>query len=1122
MMKTINNWISIYLISGLAFLFSVAGYSQEDNSKTTDSQGDNLKEIVKKLENNYQVSITIDAKLENQETSSSSEEILKQTDIESALNILIKDSNFEFLKMRDDYYIIGEKNKTSKMKTELENQNKPKSNSISGQVLFASDHSPVPGAAVMVKGTNNGVISDIDGNFTIDVRPIDKYLVVSFLGMKNREIEITPDANYNISLEEDAFGLDEVIVAGVASQTSRKNLTISVAKVDGEELKEAHSSSAASALQGKVAGVTVVHANGLPGSGASIRLRGSTSLNGANAPLIIMDGIITSTNLADINIDDIESYEVVKGAAASALYGSRAGNGVVVITTKRGSRNKKGSTTVTIRQEIGSQEIPRYIEQATHHPYKLAEDWQDYTNFTKYEGVIYDTLGNVLFGNRLLSDSGWADQPYARLYEHQKDFYEKGIYNSTYASVAGNSEKTNFLISYEYNRQEGVLFSTDGYKRNNFRVNLDHNITDKLKISTSNLIVFTNSNAPGAYRSFSDLLFVSPDVDLTASNENGTPYKIIPDPWSVAENPLYPLVNRQKENKRRSLIGSLSAQYNAFDWLSLDAKYSYEYRNQYWSTLTPKGYLGFGGQSEGGTLYKRNYDNFDQYLQLTSNLNKQFGDFTAKLKLSYLFEDKTWNNVQVLGSDFLFSGVPQLDNTNPENADLSSYQGEEVAINYFGILDFDYKDKYLFSALYRYDASSLFGENVRWNPYYRFSFGYRLTEEFNIPGFDELKIRASRGTSGQRPGFSWQYETWSLNNGIAVPSRIGNKNLKPSETTETEIGIDMNFLRSFSFTFTYSNSTTDGAFALAPMPSHYGFPSQYQNVGELKSTVFEATLGYQLNTTSGFSWNTNFNFDRIRQKVGKLDIPEYTTGPRNAFYIKEGETFGIMYGYTWVRDLETMANQLPDGKTIEDYEINNEGYVIPAGSEGSLDEIPIKLDADNDGLGDKVQIGDGNPDFQLNWSNNFNFKGITLYFLLSWKNGGNIYNYTRQYTFRDQRDIVFDQSGKPDSEKKTVNYYNAFYDGTGINDYFIEDGSYLKVRELSLSYTLSKTNMPKFMKGYVKSIKIGFQARNLLTFTAYKGYDPEVASGADLTNYPFDDFGYPNYRTYTGSISINF
>ncbi len=1119
MMGKLRITISFLLISGLALMLNLNALAQSEASEQDDIQQIKLKDAVKTLEKTFNVSITIDGALGESLVKVSTEMLEQQKNIETALKLLIKDTDLSFLKMRDDFYVIGKKDANGNSMIQLEeNQNKKL---LKGVVYLKSEGSSIPGATILVKGTNNGVITDIDGNFSIEVSPKAKTLVVSYLGMKTQELEITDTQEYHVDLEEDAFGLDEVVVSGVASATPRKNLTISVSKVNDDVLKEAHSSSAASTLQGKVAGVTVVSANGMPGEGAAIRLRGSTSLTGANAPLVIMDGIILSTGLADINIDDIESMEVVKGAAASALYGSRAGNGVIVITTKRGNRNKEGSTTVSIRQELGSQEIPKYIEQATHHPYQLAEDNDEY-DYTRYEGVLYDPDGNVIAGNRKLTETGYADQEYAKLYEHQKDIYQKGFYNSTYVSVLGNSGKTNFSLSYEYNKQKGVLISTDGYSRNNFRINLDHQITDKLKITTSNLVVLTKSNNPGSYRSFSDLLFVSPDVDLYAPNEDGTPYKIEPDPWSVAENPIYPLINRHKESKRRSLVGSFAATYNAFKWLSLVGKYTYEYRNKYWSTYTPKGYLGFGGSDYEGTIYKRNYNKFDQNMQFTANLNQQFGDFTGKVKLSYLYENRHWDDMTILGRGLIFSGVPQLNNSNPENSTMSSYNGDEIAINYFGILDLDYKDKYLFSALLRYDASSLFGEHYRWNPYYRFSLGYRITEDITIPGVQELKVRASRGSSGQRPGYSWQYETWNIVDGGAEPSTIGNKDLRPSETTETELGIDMNFLRNFSFTFTYSQSTTKDAFALAPSPAHLGYPGQYQNVGQLSSQVFEASISAHIMSKSSFQWTSNLNFDRIRQQVDELAIPEYTDGPRSAFYVQEGETFGIMYGYTWVRDLDVMANQLPAGISISDFEINNEGYVIPAGTQGTLDEKPIKLDANNDGLGDKVQIGDGNPDFQLSWGNTFKYKGFNLYMLWSWKNGGDIYNYTRQYTFRDQRDLVFDQTNVPSAERKTVKYYDTFYDGTGINSYFIEDGSYLKLRELSLYYSLAGEALPYFLKGYVKSFRVGMQVRNLLTITNYKGYDPEVASGSDLTNYPFDNFGYPNYRTFTGSISINF
>ena len=1051
--------------------------------------------------------------------------MLNSATIDEAMEALVAGSTLKYKKLREDYFII--KTKSSKQQaipvTDTIKGVENEMRTISGKVTEAATGSPLPGVNVVVLGTTIGTVTDMEGGFIIMVKPEHKILEVSMLGMKTITRDIGSDNYFEFQLKEDAFGLDEVIIAGVASRTSKKNLTISVDKVNDKLIKEASASSAATALQGKVAGVTVVQAGGQPGAGASIRLRGSTSFLGANNPLIIMDGIIMKTNLADININDIESYEVVKGAAAAALYGSQAGNGVIVITTKRGNRNEIGKTTVTIRQELGTQQMSKYIDQSNSHPYQLAEDWQDYSNFTKYEGVDYDSVGNVLGGSRHLTDSTWADNPFARNIDHQGGFFNPGLYNSTYASVAGNSAKTNFLIGYEYNRQEGVLFATDGYKRNNFRINVDHNISDKIKLSTSNLIVFTKEGNPGSNSSFYNLLYIDPDIDLHQLNSDGTPYKIIPDPFSIATNPLYPLANIDKQAERTSLIGNIMATYDVLSWLSLNGKYTYEYREKFWNTYTPKGFLASNGEPTGGSLYERNYNEFNQNLQLTANLNKQFNSFTTKLKLSYLYENSTYRNAWVLGKDFYYDDVPQFDNLDPTKTEFSSYNGKIVALNYFGILDVDYKDKYLLSALLRYDGSSLFGENVRWNPYYRFSLGWRITEDFRIPGIDEFKIRASVGTSGQRPGFSWQYETWDINGGNASPNTLGNKDLRPSKTTEFETGVNIDFLNMFSLVFTYSQSKTEDAFALTPLPSHMGgFPDQWQNIGTLSSRVFEAALNMNLIQKKRVNWTAFVNYDNVRQRVEELNMPEYTTGPRNAFFVKEGETFGVMYGYKWVRSLEEMQNQLPDGMNIEDYKVNSDGFVIHAGTEGTADEAAIKLDSDNDGVANKVEIGNGNPNFQLSLGNTIEAYNFTLFFLLNWKSGGDIYNYSYQYTFRDQRAIEYDQSGKPDSEKKSVFYYDNFYDGTGINSYFVEDGSYLKLREISLYYTFDERQLNSFLGGLFKEVRIGFQSRNVLTFTNYRGYDPEVASGTDLTNFPFDNFGYPNYRTYTGSIQLNF
>ena len=1116
---TLVKWTIVPLLLAVLFLTPRQGKA-ENQVKAT---GPSLQDVVLSIEDQYHVSITLDADAAKEVLVKSANDILKSKDVKQALDKLITGTNLQYKKLRSDYFVISvakKQHKTESVDTLRTRQKKP-SRIISGTVSFKSDGSPIVGANVVIVGTNRGTTTDINGHYQIAVRDNEHQLAFSYVGMQTVKVNVEKKDHVDVALHNDTYGLNEVVVAGVAAKTPRKNLTISVTKVADKELNTAPSPSVVQSLEGKVAGVTVVQANGLPGSGAAIRLRGSTSLNGNQAPMIVLDGNILNTNLADINVDDVASVEVVKGAAASALYGSRAGNGVLVITTKRGL-NQKGTTRVHVRSEWGMQEIAHYIEQATHHPYQLADDWENYKDFTKYKGVIYDSLGNVIRGSRRVTDSGYADQPYARLINQQKEFYKKGFYSNNYVSVTGNQKKTNFLVSYERNKQSGIIFSTGGYTRNNLRVNLDHHLLKNLKISTSNLFIYTLSHNPASYKAFNDLLFVSPDVDLTAPNADGSPYKIIPDPWSVAENPLYPLYYREKTSKRVSLIGNVIGYWYALPWLSANAKYTYEYRNKYWNTYTPKGYLASGGQFINGSLYKQTYQEFNQDFQFTINLNKKFNDLVGKLKLSYLYENSSWENYSVFAQDFIVAGVPQLTNTDPTKSQLNSYEGKIVAINYFGILDLNWKDRYLFSGLFRMDGSSLFGANERWNPYYRLSVGYRITKDVRIPGIDELKIRASYGTSGLRPGFSYQYETWSINNGILKKSTLGNKNLKPSETGELEVGLNVDFLKMFSFEATYSKSTTRDAFALAPLPSHLGYPAQWRNVGTLASNSIEASLNSRFFDKNNFSWNMYLTFTRIRQKVQSLSIPAYNTGPRNAFFIKAGETFGIMYGYSWVRSLEQMSKQLPAGRTIDDYVVNSDGYVILKGTEGTKAERPVKLDTNGDGLPDKVVIGDGNPDFLMSMANTFTIRDFTVYFLFSWKNGGDIYNYTRQYTFRDNRAKIIDQHGKNPGTKKAINYYQTFYDGTGINSYFVEDGSFLKMRELSVSYSVNHAKLKKAHLGFLHAFSIGFRAKNLFTLTRYKGYDPEVASGGDLTNYPFDNFGYPNYRVITGSVSFTF
>lgn len=563
----------------LALILSY-GYSHAI-SPSIISQGSKVQfeNIIKTLEDKFDVSVTYDADAYLVISDTEKAKILKAKDIEAALSQLTKDKGVKYKKLRNDYYVIvKEEKKKEKEATPKATPSDTNDRIITGTVTDDNGES-LPGATIVAKGnTSIYAITDINGNFTITVPEGVNVLLIRYLGFEEKEVEIANQNKLNISLEPSAQSLKTVIVSGVAGKTTKEKLTITVEHLGEEELKRIPASSASTILQGKVPGVVVTQTTGQPGIGASIRLRGATSMLGNNTPLIIVDGIMVQTSLADINSDDIESMEVVKGAAASALYGSRAAAGVIVITTKRG-RGMKDSYEVIVRNEIGNSSISKYIDLATHHPYQLDSNYQDY-GYTRYNDVVYDNEGNVISGSRALTDSGYADQPYAILRDHQKDFYKKGNYFTNYVGVATKTQNTNMFFSFENHYNEGVIFSTDGYTRRNFRFNADTKVGKRITLSTSNLYISSYSDKPGSNNSFYDLLFINPDVDLNQTNEDGSPYKVVPDPWSINENPLYPLYYRQRDTKKNTFMTSINGKLVITDWLNLKAKYSYELFNK--------------------------------------------------------------------------------------------------------------------------------------------------------------------------------------------------------------------------------------------------------------------------------------------------------------------------------------------------------------------------------------------------------------------------------------------------------------------------------------------------------------------------------------------------------------
>lgn len=1012
---------------------------------------------------------------------------------------------------------------------------------VTGTVTDKTDGLPLPGVSVKVKGTNIGTSTGGDGRFSVRVPQGSTTLVLTYIGYATQEASVGSSGVVNVQLATDAKQLSEVIVTGVAGATTKEKLTVSVTKVSEERLNAVTGTSLAGALSGKVAGIKASASSGTPGSSVDIQLRADNNLNNVGSgPLILVDGVIYTGSLADINADDVSSMEVVKGAAASALYGSRAGNGVIAVTTKRGNSIALNTVKVNVRNEVGMQEIANTLDLSTHHPFALAADYQQFVGtFTKYQGVTYPAgyrdagYSPLISGNRVPKADHYMDNPYGVTRNQQNDFFNTGINYANFVSMTSRTEKTGVYASFENNSQEGVIEMTDGYKRQNFRFNVDQQIAPWLKFSTSNLLVNTKTEYPGSSGNiFFNVALAEPDVNMHQFNPDGQPYYLRMNHWSgETVNPLYPLYKVQRNNKRFNWIGNFALNARVTSWANFDVSHSIERSNYRYRNYSPKdtwtptgGTAATNGMSyTNGNLHDYSEDGNSQNTQATLNMVKDFGDLTVRGKLSYLYENRRYENYQVLSSQLGVAGIPTYDNFAVIN-DAGSLNETERAQNYFAILGLDYKDKLLFDGMYRYDGSSLFGSAERWNPYFRLSGAYRISEDVKIPGIDELKIRAAYGTAGIRPGFSWQYETFTLNNGSASAVQRGNQNLKPSKTAETEIGLNVDFLKKFSFEAVYAQSTTDDQFLNVPLLGflNNGFTRQYRNAGSVDSKTLEFSLGANWVNKKDFSWSSNIVFSRIRQKITDLPISPYVFGDTDGggqqmFYIKGNETYGSMYGHTWVKSLDQMSKQLPAGKTIGDYEINSAGYVIAKGTQGTIAEKAIKQ-LDDKGAILFGKIGDGNADFNMGFANTLNYKRATFYFLLDLKKGGDIYNAKGQWLTRDLRNPEMDMGGVAQADKKAYDYFLNFYDVNTPNSYWVEDGTYLKLREVALGYTFPLKSLNVF-GGVVKSITAKVVGRNLLTFTGYSGYDPEVGT----LRQPYDGtYKYPNFRNYAFSLSMDF
>jgi TonB-linked SusC/RagA family outer membrane protein len=991
---------------------------------------------------------------------------------------------------------------------------------------------PIVGAAIGLLNMGIGTTANSEGNYTVTV-PDNRAsgqqatLTVRFIGMspQTRIIRLTPGPQtINFALKSDPFRLDEVVVTGVTGATAQKKLTISVATVTEDQIKEVPASSPVAALAGKVSGAKINIGRGNPGAAPTIRLRGSTNLGiGNSSPIIIVDGVLTRNSIADIDANDIESLEVLKGAAGASFYGSDAANGVINITTKRGRNIPEDKVSFTTRAEYGRSSLQRFVPLNHSHYYELNPDGSIRLNQS---------------GTRVIKADGIADNPYATTgpyaWRNQlEEWMNNGEYVSGNVQLGMRRANTNFNTSYTSDHNVGILPLTKGQYRQNIRLNVDQGLGDKLDFSSSITYgVNRNDYDPNDSQSWFSFMQMPPDLDLRNTNTHDTldfyPKLPVTNSPSARANPLYALDNNNFTLRRERIIGSLSGRWRPTDWLRVETSYGTDRLNRREQSYNRRGSLGEGGLPIEGNIYKLTQNNVGDNATVNATVTKKVGDLLTTVRGAYLYEQGRASTFFVQGTKFNVSDVPDLGALEPTQLSTTSQEELSRSSNYLGSASLDFRDRYLLDGLIRSDGSSLFGSEERRKTFYRISGAYRVSQDIHIPGVQEFKLRAARGTAGLRPAFLDQYEYYTVSQGQFSKVQLGNKDLKPAIQTEDEFGLNTSFANRFDLELVQANRNTKGAFLNVPLSlaQNGGFQSQVQNAADVKAKTTELSLQTRVISRPDFSYSFSLTGDHTTQEITRLARAPFRVNAggqgQDVFYYKEGEALGIIYGQKLIRTFAELKDNPANASAVEsDYVVNPLGYLVLASTRGQKTERPIKY-VNAEGV-DQHKIGDVNPDFNFGFANNVRFKGFGLYALFDGQRGGDVYNFTKQWMFQDFRHGDEDQGGKPADQKVALDFYAAgLYNGLVASDYFVEDGSYVKLRELSVSYTLGQRLLSSTGLGRITNgVKVALIGRNLYTWTSYTGFDPEVTSGSDF-NFRIDGFRYPNFRTVTGQIELSF
>jgi TonB-linked SusC/RagA family outer membrane protein len=1004
---------------------------------------------------------------------------------------------------------------------------------IVGQVVDQADGSPLGTVQVYIPGTGLGTLTDDDGRYIIADVPPGLYRVEARrigYALSHRENVRVPDGGtvqVDFQMGITALSLDALVVTGVADPTSARRVPFTVSRLGPESFQVPAAANALTSITGKIAGASVI-SDAQPGAGVNIVLRSPTSISKSNYPLIVVDGVILASTFgrssADLESLDIERIEVVKGAAAASLYGSRASNGVIQIWTRRGSGvGEEERTHVSVRTEYGRNQLNRGIGLATHHYF-----------LTNASGQYVDANGTVVDReDRVARDAAerFLDIRYSDpLYDHIDQFFNAGDYTSNSVNLSRSSHTTNFFASFTNRKESGVVLDHGGFEMNSFRLNLDHHLGTNLRFQFSGFHSRSDrDNLPGD--TFFDLVQQAPDADLLEPDPDGTPYIWQPDPLGVTPNPLYDLSVRLDDEQRSRTLASTDLRWSPIGWLDVEGNVSYDQSDRLQRLYFPRGMQTDIASWVDGIIRRGSGLTTAINGSFSANARGLVGDFALHGTARYLVEREDYEFFEAEAAGLTVGDVDDLNAGSIPNVTGSTQ--DIRAQGYFLIGGLDYQGKYIADALIRRDGSSLFGPEERWHTYYRLSGAWRMAEEpwWSFDAIDEFKLRYSMGTAGGRPSYADRFETYSFGEaGALEKATLGNRFLKPERAREQEFGLDMVFNNRVQVQLSHARVRTEDQLVLIPLPAAFGFSSQWQNAGTVEGTSWEASVEASVLRRTDLRWSLGFVVDRSRNEIKEFDRSCFRTGTDNAFYRCAGETLGVMYGNRFL----TSASQLPAGTDASEFMVNDEGLLVWVGTggdwrqaawgtTGTVNDVEYKwghpiLDYDENGVPTVSRIGDSNPDAHLGFSSSLEWKRVSLAALLDAQIGGNVYNRTNQRMYQYFRSADTDQAGRADELKKTTDYYLALYGANLINSRFVEPADYVKLREVSLRYNVPVANISPLERAGVEYLSVFAIGRNLFTFSDYKGYDPEVGSPLER----IDSYAYPRFRTLTMGAEIRF